>query len=63
MRTNLKRWCVLLAVGGYTPGVLQGLGMVSWSGLITTLLSSWLALIVTVLLGGDVSDLLRGLQG
>ncbi len=61
MRTNLKRRCVLLAVGGYTPGILQGFGLISWGGLITTFLSTWLAIIVTVLLGGDPADLLGAL--
>ncbi len=53
-----RRWSVALATGGVTLGILQGLGLVNFASLFTSLLATWLSILVTILLGGDPSALL-----
>ena len=63
MRASWKRyqkWCVALSSGGITLGVIQGFGLVNFAALFANLLSSWLAILVTLLLGGNVSNLFGG---
>lgn len=55
------RWSAALAQGGTTFGVLQGLGLLNFANLFTSLLATWLSVLVTVLLGGDATDLVRNL--
>ncbi len=57
-RFRIAKSLVALSCGGTTCGILQGLGMVNFASLFTSLLATWLAAIVTVLLGGDASTLL-----
>ncbi len=55
---KLKKWCVIVSRGGLTLGLLQGLGMVNFASLFTNVLITVLQILVTLLLGGDVSQLL-----
>lgn len=56
-----QKWCVALSSGGVTSGILQGLSLVNFTSLFTSFLSTWLAVIVTLLLGGKLSNLFGGL--
>jgi len=59
--TRCRKWCVILASGGVTPGILQGLEMVNFASIITSALASffslWVTALVTLLMGGDASTL------
>ena len=55
---RLKKLSVALSYGGITLGILQGLGGVNFASMFTQLLTMWLTALVTILLGGDVSQLL-----
>ncbi len=58
MRPNwirYKKWCVILASGGITPGILQGFNTVNWASLLTSFLIQWLAVLVTLLFGGQTN--------
>lgn len=59
---RVQKWCVALACGGLTPGILQGLGMVSFAQMFTQLLAVWLSALVVFLLGGDVTRYLESLN-
>jgi hypothetical protein len=52
-----RRWCLALSTGRITPGILQGLGLVDFASLITSFLALWLSALVTLLLGGDPTQL------
>lgn len=54
---KVRKWCVLISCGGYTPGILQGLGMVSFAQIAVTVLALWFSAVVVTLLGGDPSNL------
>jgi len=63
MRANWIRWqkrLVLMASGGMAFGVLQGLSLVNFASLFTTLLASWLSILVALLLGADPDTVFRG---
>jgi hypothetical protein len=55
-KTRCKKWGCLLSSGGVSFGILQGLGLINWANLLTTLLATWLAGIVVVLLGGSLTQ-------
>ncbi len=48
-----RRTCVALSQGGITLGILQGLSLVNFASLITSLLSSWVGILASLLFGGD----------
>jgi len=50
-----QKWCVALSSGGITLGIIQGFGLVNFASLFTNFLSELLAILVTLLLGGDVA--------
>lgn len=52
-----QKWCVALSSGGITLGIIQGFGLVNFASLFANFLSTWLAVLVTLLLGGDVNNL------
>jgi hypothetical protein len=52
------KWCVHLATGGTTFGILQGFGMINWANMLTSVLITWLSVLAVVLLGGNAADLL-----
>ena len=52
---SLQKWCVAVASGGITLGIIQGFGLINWAVLFTEFISSWLATLVTLLLGGTVN--------
>ena len=58
-RMRYKQWCVLLASGGVTPGILQGLGLVNWASLFTSILTMWLSALAALLFGGDPFTVLQ----
>lgn len=49
-----QKWCVVLANGGVTLGILQGFGLINWASLFAEFLATWLSVLVTLLLGGEV---------
>lgn len=56
MRPNwmrLRKWCVALSWGGVTLGFLQAFEMINFAEIVTSFLSVFLSLLVTLLLGGD----------
>ena len=56
MRANWNRyqkWCVALSTGGITLGIFQGLSLVNFANVFTSFLATWLAALVSLLLGGD----------
>ncbi len=60
MRPNwvrLRQWCVRLSYGGLALGFLQGFQMIDWASWWTSLLSTWLTIIVNLLFGGSASGL------
>ena len=63
MRTWLRyqKWCVRLSYGGLALGILQGLQMVDWASFWTSLLSVWLSALISLLLGGNATNLLNQL--
>jgi hypothetical protein len=61
MRTNwnqYRRWCVGLSTGAITLGIVQGFGLVNFAYLVTQFLTTWLASLVALLLGGSLSSLI-----
>jgi hypothetical protein len=52
-KIRMKKWMLTLSSGGVTLGILQGLSLVSFADLFTTLLSTWLSALVAILLGGS----------
>jgi|GEM_PF-5577746 len=50
-----RRWCAVLSSGGTPLAILSALSLVSFAQIFAQLLASWLAALVTLLLGGDVS--------
>jgi len=56
-----RKWCLALSSGGIALGILQGLDMVNFANFWTNILITWLTIIVTFLLGGDVSRLTNNL--
>lgn len=50
-----QKWCALV-YGGILLGWLQGFEAVNFADLFTQLLSLWLSILVTVFLGGDLSQ-------
>lgn len=57
MKKRCYRKLYALSSGAITFGWLQGFEMVSFSDIFTSLLTTLLALLATVLFGGDVSTL------
>lgn len=55
---RIQKWFVPLSCGGMTLGVLQGFELLNWASMFTQLLATWLTVLVTLLLGGDVSTML-----
>jgi len=58
---RIWKLAVGLSTGGITVGILQGLGLVNFASLFTNFLITWLSVLVTLLLGGDPSNLLSRL--
>ena len=51
-----KRLC-MLATGGMTLGILQGVYGISWNDVWFEFLLTWISVIIQVLVGGDTSTL------
>jgi hypothetical protein len=61
MRANwirYQKWCVAISTGGITLGILQGFSLVNFAYLFTQFLTTWLAGLVALLLGGSWSSLI-----
>ncbi len=57
-RIRVQKWCVVMSTGGLTLGIIQGFSLVNFAQIFTSLLATWLSIIVTALFGGDVSSFL-----
>ena len=55
-----QKWCVALSSGGITLGIIQGFGLINFASFFANFFSTWLAVLVTLLLGGNVSNLFGG---
>ena len=55
--------CYLLSCGGVTCGFLQGVGLINFSQVLASFLTTILSLLVTILFGGNASTFLTGLTG
>lgn len=51
-----SKWLVAMSTGTLTLGILQSLSLVNFAEVFTTFLTQWLAIFVTALFGGDVSQ-------
>ncbi len=63
MRGEWIRWqrrIAVLATGGVTLGILEGLSMVNFAYLFTNFLSQFLGALVTLLLGGSLQNAFFG---
>jgi len=49
--------CRALGSGALLLGWLQGFGLINWTDFFTRFLSQWLAVLVSVLFGGNPSEL------
>ncbi len=59
---RIQRRVALLATGGVTLGILQGLSMVNFSWVFTQFFSELLSALVVILLGGNAQQLLQNLN-
>lgn len=61
-RRRVRKALVALSCGGVTFGWLQAFGMVPFSDVLTSIVITVLSLFVTILFGGDPSELLQRFQ-
>lgn len=59
-RDFIQRLLAGLATGGITCGVFGALSYLNFAEFFTSFLSTWLSVIVTLLLGGDLDALFNG---